>query len=141
MYVKPQRPSVASLYGPGGGERKLSSEVSHFGQHLNLFFRGAFHLTKRPDKGCLNVTPANGADNSVPVPNGSFNQHCIRVAQGQQGSRSTEDFLPGLHCTSRNALATVNPPPPPTGREGGGLDTGWLRPKGVPFSGWRYIKG
>ena len=133
MYVKPQRPSVASLYGPGGGERKLSSEVSHFGQHLNLFFRGAFHLTKRPDKGSL----ANGADNAVPVPNGSFNQHCIRVAQGQQGSRSTEDFLPGLHCTSRNASVTVNPPR----WRGGGVDTGWLRPKGVPFSGWRYIKG
>lgn len=30
VYVKPQRPSVSSLYGPGGGgERKLSSETVH----------------------------------------------------------------------------------------------------------------
>ena len=26
-YVKPQRPSVSSLYGPGGGDRKNSYEV------------------------------------------------------------------------------------------------------------------
>ena len=27
-YVKPQRPSVSSLYGPGGGDRKNSYEVT-----------------------------------------------------------------------------------------------------------------